>query len=377
MAVKPQVVVVGAGAFGGWTALFLLRCGARVNLLEAWEPGHSRSSSGGETRIIRGGYGPNQPYTKMTVRALELWREHEQRWKQQFLYRTGVLWMAGDNDRYERGSLPELRRAGLKYEELSPDELRSRWPQINFESVKWGLYEPQGGYLMARAACRAVVEGFIAEGGLYQQAVVSTEGIESGGRHELSLSDGTKLKADSYVFACGPWMSRLFPEAIGDRIRATKQDVFFFGTPPGNHGFEEGRLPVWADHRQRFFYGIPGNQGRGFKIADDTRGPDLDPTSGERVISPEGLRLVREYLAFRFPGLKDAPLLETRVCQYENTPDHHFIIDRHPAADNIWLVGGGSGHGFKHGPALGEMVSAIVMETESLDPAFRIARFDS
>ena len=155
----------------------------------------------------------------------------------------------------------------------------------------------------------------------------------------------------------------------------TKQDEFFFGTPSGDHRFDDKHLPVWADHRDRFVYGIPGNQGRGFKIADDTRGPELDPTSGERVVSAYGLKTIREYLAFRFPAMKNAPLLETRVCQYEQTPDSHFIIDRHPAAENVWLVGGGSGHGFKHGPAVGEMVSELVMNEKEPQAIFRLARF--
>ena len=175
-------------------------------------------------------------------------------------------------------------------------------------------------------------------------------------------------------------MGKLFPDVIGDKIRVTKQDVFFFGTPAGDARFSEKRLPVWADHRERFIYGIPGslgseNQGRGFKIADDSRGPEFDPTTGERVVSAEGLKIVREYLGFRFPAMKDAPLIETQVCQYENTPDNHFIIDRHPAADHVWLVGGGSGHGFKHGPALGEMLAGLVMEGRDADPLLRLRRF--
>ncbi len=192
----------------------------------------------------------------------------------------------------------------------------------------------------------------------------------------LTLADGSKLKADGYVFACGPWLGKLFPQAVGKLIQATKQDVFFFGTPAGDDRFTEKYLPVWADHRGRFRYGIPGSGRRGFKIADDTRGPEFDPTSGERVISPDTLKDIREYLAFRFPALKEAPLVETRVCQYEQTPDSHFIIDRHPANENLWLVGGGSGHGFKHGPALGEMMAELILKEGEPEPIWRLARFE-
>jgi glycine/D-amino acid oxidase-like deaminating enzyme len=110
-------------------------------------------------------------------------------------------------------------------------------------------------------------------------------------------------------------------------------------------------------------------------VADDTRGPPFDPTNGERTPSPAGLQFAREYLALRFPGLKDAPLLESRVCQYEQSPDNDFIIDRHPNAANAWLVGGGSGHGFKHGPAVGELVARLVLTGAASDEPFRLARF--
>ena len=115
--------------------------------------------------------------------------------------------------------------------------------------------------------------------------------LDAGNWDSLSLSDGSKLRADQYVFACGPWLGKLFPETIGNRIRPTRQEVFFFGTPAGDQRFDETKLPVWADHRDKFMYGIPGNQGRGFKIADDTRGPEFDPTSGDRTVSAEGLKV--------------------------------------------------------------------------------------
>lgn len=370
-----HVAVIGAGAFGGWTALYLLRRGAKVTLLDAWGPGNSRSSSGGESRIIRGTYGANQPYTKMSAHALRLWKEHEERWRVHLLHRTGVLWMAAtQDDDFERSSLASLGEAGVPYQELSVAEMAKRWPQIYLEGVRWGIYEPDGGFLKARFACQKVMEGFVAEGGEFRQAAALAKGLEDGFR-SVALSDGSKLVADKYVFACGPWLGKLFPDTIGNLIRATKQEVFFFGPPAGDERFSEGNLPVWADHRERFVYGMPASDGRGFKVADDTRGPEFDPTSGDRTVSAEGLNLAREYLGFRFPGMKNAPLIETRVCQYENTPDEHFIIDRHPKAENVWIVGGGSGHGFKHGPALGERMAELVLEEKDPDPLFRLGRF--
>jgi glycine/D-amino acid oxidase-like deaminating enzyme len=373
---KPHIAVVGAGAFGGWTALHLLERGVRVTLLDAWGPGNSRASSGGETRIMRGTYGPDQPYTETAARALKLWVKYERRWRKQFLHRAGVLWMVSSrDDAYERGSLGPLREAGIKFQELSTAQMKKRWPQINFSGVHWGIFEPECGYLDARASCQAVVDAFVGQGGTYRQLAVSSDGLESGLLRGLTLSDSSRLNADYYVFACGPWLGKLFPETLGEVIRSTKQDIFFFGPPSGDTRFTDANLPVWGDHRKRFFYGIPGNDRRGFKVADDTRGSDFDPTDGERIVSPATLKRVREYFAFRFPAMKDAPLIETRVCQYEQTPDSNFIVDRHPGLEKVWLLGGGSGHGFKHGPALGEMMGELILKNGEAEAIWRLSRF--
>ncbi len=371
---NPHIVVIGGGAFGGWTALYLLRSGAKVTLLDAWGPGNSRASSGGETRVIRGAYGPDQPYTKLAARALELWKEHQAQWKQKFFFPIGVLWMVEGDGVFERGSLPFLKDAGIPFEQLDAKELARRWTQIGFENVAWGIYEPHSGYLLARASTQAVADRFIAEGGEYRQASVDAKELD-GKWKALQLSDGSTITADRYVFACGPWLGKLFPNTVGPHFISTKQDVFFFGTPSGDPRYNEGNVPVWADHGAHFMYGIPGNQGRGFKMADDTRGSEFDPTSGQRLVSEDRLADARRYLVYRFPGMKDAPLVETRVCQYENTADHNFIVDRHPNNENVWIVGGGSGHGFKHGPALGEMVAKLILKDEPAQPLYQLARF--
>jgi sarcosine oxidase len=373
---KPHVAVIGAGAFGGWTALHLLERGARVSLIDAWGPGNSRSSSGGETRIMRCTYGPDQPYTALAAQALKLWQKYQKRWKRQLLHRSGVLWMvSSEEDKYERGSLPVLREERIKFEELSNSQMRKRWPQINLSDVRWGIFEPECGYLDARESCQVVVNAFIANGGNYRQVAVRNDNLEDAPLGNLNLSDGSCLKADYYVFACGPWLGKLFPATVGKLIQATKQDIFFFGPPAGDSRFSEAHLPVWGDHGRRFFYGIPGSDRRGFKVADDTRGPAFDPTDGERVVTPATLKRVREYAAHRFPAMNNAPLIESRVCQYEQTPDSHFIVDRHPQMPNVWLLGGGSGHGFKHGPALGGIVAEAILKDKEVNANWKGNRF--
>jgi glycine/D-amino acid oxidase-like deaminating enzyme len=325
---------------------------------------------------MRGTYGPNQPYTELAARAFQLWAANERKWKRRFLHRIGVLWMAaGHEDAWEAGSLAMLTENKIPYERLASRELKKRWPQINFEGIDWGVFEPQSGYLLARSSCQQVVGGFIAEGGAYRQAAALEDNLDAGSLKTVALSDGSILRADRFVFACGPWMGKLFPKTIGANLQSTKQDVFFFGPPPGDTQFDESHLPVWADHRKPFMYGIPGNQGRGFKIADDTRGHAFDPTHGERRISDESLQRARDYISFRFPAMKNSPLIETRVCQYEQTPDSDFIVDRHLGAEHVWFVGGGSGHGFKHGPALGEMVAKQVLKDAQTEPRWALSRF--
>lgn len=373
---RRHYAVVGAGVFGSFTALALRRAGARVTLLDTWGPGNSRSSSGGETRVIRGVYGPERRYSELALRAFELWRENEQRWGLQLLHPTGALWMsAGGDDSFLRAALPVLRDLGFPYRELSTAEAASEWPQIRFEGVSWALHEERAGYLLARQACAAAVAGLVAEGGEFRQVAVQPGQIAAGAMSDLRLSDGSTLRADAYVFACGPWLPGLFPETLGAAIRPTRQDVLYFGTPAGDPRFEQGRMPIWVEMGAKFLYGIPGNERRGFKVADDTRGEPFDPTGGERVVSEASVRTARELLARRFPALAAAPLLEGRVCQYENTPDLNFLLDRHPGAANAWLVGGGSGHGFKFGPAWGERVAATVRGERPVEPFFALARF--
>jgi glycine/D-amino acid oxidase-like deaminating enzyme len=379
---RNSVIVIGAGAFGGWTALHLLKNGAKVTLLDSWGPGNSRASSGGETRVIRATYGSGRIYTQMAARALQLWQEYEQQWKLKLFFRTGVLWMTGNDDSYERASLPLMTEAGVPFEKLSASECARRWPQINFDGISWSVYEPKSGYLAARRACEAVLNAFIKEGGEYRQAEAMPGQIASSQMQGIKLGSGETLNADSYVFACGPWLGKIF-SFLSPIITPTRQEVFFFGTAAGDLRFTDARLPVWSDDSKgelqgfpgkHWFYGIPGNQWRGFKIADDTRGGAVDPTSMERKISDEGLAAARAYMRLRFPSLADAPLVESRVCQYENSTDQNFILDRHPEAENVWIVGGGSGHGFKHGPVFGQMAGDALLGLKTSPAEFKLDR---
>jgi glycine/D-amino acid oxidase-like deaminating enzyme len=358
-----HVAVVGAGAFGGWTALHLRRRGARVTLVDAWGPGNSRASSGGETRVIRGLYGRDRIYVEWVVRSFALWRELEKAAAQQLYHPTGALWLFRGDDAYARASAPLARAAGLPVEELALAEAARRFPPVRLDGIRHAWLEQEAGYLLARRGCAVVLERFLAEGGEYRELAARPVGRGSGNRlAALRLSDGSSLAADAFVFAGGPWLGRLLPDAVGAHVRPSRQEVFFFGTPSGDARWSQGRMPTWIDFgAERIFYGIPGNERRGFKVADDTHGEAFDPEAGERTPSADALGRARALLGERFPELAHAPLLESRVCQYENSPDGHYLIGAVPGSDDAWLAGGGSGHGYKLGPAVGEHVAALVL----------------
>jgi sarcosine oxidase len=370
----PRVAVVGASAFGGWTALQLRSLGANVTLVDAWGPGNSRASSGGDTRVIRAIYGPDRVYVEMVKRSYELWEKIDASTEESLYVETGALWLHRGDDSYVQSSAPILRELGFPVEKLSIADAKRNYSQIDFGGIKSVWLERRAGALSARRACAVVRDAFVKAGGTYRVAHAQPGPIINGSMTGLRLEDGSAIEADFFVFACGPWLGRLFPDAVGERIRPTRQEVYYFGTPPGSERYLPGRLPVWIDFGERIFYGIPDVHGRGFKVADDTRGADFDPTIGERTPGEEGISRARNLLKERFPELSKAPLVHAEVCQYENSPDGHLIIDRHPLAGNVWLLGGGSGHGFKLSPAVGEMTAQRILTGKEVPKLFLLDR---
>jgi sarcosine oxidase len=368
--------VVGAGVFGAWTAYLLRRGGHDVTLLDQYGPASSRSSSGGESRIIRASYGADEIYSQMATRSLGMWKEFASRSGRPLFRHTGVLWMAMPDNEYANQSRQVLRKLGIPFEDLSPGDIQRRYPQIKAVPGAGAIFEPDSGALMARQAVQAVVEMFVREGGKYVLAHSRTPS-GSGRLSRIEVSDGRPaVEADAFVFACGPWLPKVFPKVVGNRIFPTRQDVIFFGIPSGDARFEPPQMPVWIDFGDnRGMYGFPDLESRGFKVAFDLHGPAFDPDNGIRTVSAERIREARLYLAERFPALAKAPITETRVCQYENTSNGDFLLDKHPDFDNVWLAGGGSGHGFKHGPAVGEYLAARLtgVPTPAIEPRFSLA----
>jgi sarcosine oxidase len=354
-----DLLVVGAGTMGAWTALHARRGGRSVVLVDAYGAGHSRATSGDETRIIRSSHGADAYYTEWSRSAREAWQALGQEAGEQIFVQAGALWFAHRDDGFEAASEATLRGLDIPVERLTPADVEARWPVVSARDLRFAVFEPESGLLMARRGVAAAVRVFEREGGRFELASVKPGHTQ--GRHLLEVIDagGSVRAADSFVFACGPWLPRLFPAVVGDLIRVTKQDVLFVGAPGGDPRFDSDHLPSWVDY-DAAFYGIPSVDGRGPKVAPDRYGPVFDPSHGDRIVDPESVRLARQFMTHRFPLLADQPIVETRVCQYETTPDTHFVIDRHPEFDNVWLVGGGSGHGFKHGPMIGRHVVKLL-----------------
>lgn len=364
-----DVAVIGAGVFGAWTAWHLVKAGLKVRLFDAYGAGHARSSSGGESRVIRMAYGADAIYSAMAAESLPLWQALSDSASTPIFHQTGVLWWAPETDTYSAQSLQWLASTNTPHESGDANWLQNRWQQIRFYNNERGILETTAGALIAGRGVQEVV----GDAGLTIERIVMPAPMPVKKRATHHLPDGGT--ADTLVYAVGPWLAKLFPQQLTGRIVATRQEVLNFGAPQGDNRFAPPQLPVWADFNNgAIVYGIPDLEGQGFKLAFDTHGPVVDPDTQERRVSDATVAKARSYLAVRFPALAEAPLIHSRVCQYENSSNGDFLIDRLPGTERVWLVGGGSGHGFKHGPAVGKRVAAHVLDAKlAVEPRFSLA----
>lgn len=370
---RPDVAVVGAGVFGAWTATMLQRMGRKVALIDAWGPANARASSGGESRMIRAGYGRDAIYTRMARDSLPEWKALSARAGLPIFAPTGVLFFSAKEDEYISASIAVNRQLGLPIEVLNRAQMAARYPAIDFDGIEMGFLEPGFGVLMARRAVQTLVMEFVKAGGIWIDAqIVPPRGDRLDG---LRTAKGETISAGAYVFAAGPWLPKLFPDLLGRRIFPTRQEALFFSPPPGDDRFGPRKLPGWADFNDGdIWYGMPDLEARGFKIAHDAHGPAFDPDTGDRLPTEAAIDAARAYLARRFPDIARRPINEVRVCQYENSANGDFLIDRHPVFANAVLVGGGSGHGFKHGPAVGRYAAELLTgRLAKREPRFSLA----
>ena len=366
-------VVVGAGVFGAWIARYLRRSGASVAIVDAYGAGNSRASSGDETRILRMGYGADELYTRWAHRSFPQWHEFFDATGENLFVHTGVLWLGRDADPHLLEMLKLLTRSGIVCERLDAAEIGRRYPQLKMPDVSLGILEPESGVALARRALQALVRDLERSGVAVMAGYVEPP-QRSGNLRQVRVAGGQTLSAGAFVFACGAWLAKIFPDVLAGKIFPTRQEVFFLRPPEGSDDFAIGRMPAWLHHSHPDRpYALPDIEGRGFKIALDRHGTEFDPDHGSRIVAAESVERLRDYLREHIPELARAPVVETRVCQYENTWNGDFLLDRHPGFENVWLAGGGSGHGFKHGPAVGEYLSRRILDNTAREPRFALA----
>ncbi len=335
-----RAVVVGAGVFGAATARELARRGFEVTLVEQYVPGNVRSASGGDTRLLRFSHAEFEWYTLLARRAWELWRELEAESGLTLFEPVGVAWFDSGGGDFSARSEATLRRLRIPCERLTPAEARRLYPSLGGDDLRSVLFEPEAGVLHARRATRAFARGVAVEPGRPTPA--------------------DPPRADVVVWACGAWLPALFPGLLP--VELSRRDEVFVGV-----GAEWSRTPGFCDYDSTF-YGHGELGGLGMKLGPDAGGPAVDPDGLERLPDPGALAFARAYLARRFPALAGAPIVGGRVCQYDLTPDTHFLLARHPEHAHWWLVGGSSGHGFKHAPALAEVLADCIEGRREPDP---------
>ncbi|MEO5611441.1 MAG: FAD-dependent oxidoreductase [Sphingomicrobium sp.] len=374
MGSKAHVAVIGAGVFGAWTAHHLLGGGHRVTLVDELGPAHSQASSGGESRLIRAAYGKDAIYTRMALDSLGQWQALSEISGLPIFLPTGILFFFQAEEAYLTDSVAAHRQLNLPSELLTQREMARRFPIIDFDGIAAGLFEPGFGALMARRAVQTLVEQFVRAGGIYLRGAALPPAGSVQSLEAVELASEERIEADHFVFALGPWLPKFFPALLSRKIVPTRQEVFFFAPPAGDRRFLPETMPGWADFNGGdMFYGFPDLENRGVKFAYDAHGAVVDPDTFDRRPSEAALAEIVAFRDRRFPLLRAAPLTEARVCQYENSSNGDFLIDIHPQFHNALLVGGGSGHGFKHGPEVGRYAAARLFGAVEAEPRFSLA----
>ena len=349
----PDVVVVGAGAFGAFTALCLREKGAKVTLVDQYGPGNPRSASGGETRNIRGSYGDREIYTRWAHEAWKLWHERQDEFGRRLIYPNTSL--RALRPAMMDAQIPIFQKMGLPFEELTGEETNRRWPQYKFLPEERVFWEKESGSVKARESLIAAMEVFTQKGGEYVVGR-ARPGPMTRGRMNTVLVDGAPMPAGITVFACGPWLGQAFPN-FKNYFRAARGEMWWVGSPPGDERYRWENVPNITD---QVLYTSADNGG-GYKIA--ARGPRVEvenPDTIDRTPTPALRQGVMDYVAQRLPGLVGQPIIQTHVCQDAGTASGHFLIDTHPDATNVWLAAGGSGHGFKMAPKTGQYLADCV-----------------
>jgi len=374
-----RVVVVGGGVMGLATGYALAaQPDIEVTVLERFQVGHDWASSHGLTRAIRHEYGDAAIYTDMVARSLALWKDLARETGRTLYTETGVLSLGHADDGHTLPGLDVMRARDLPAERLTAAECRERFPQFRpdeYDAITWN---PVGGMLHASECLVALSERLQARGGILREGAqvtrVEPEGDAEGDGGQVTLADGTQLTADRIIVTAGPWVHDVLPE-LALPVRPTRQQVCYFSGLPDPAMFAVGKFPVFLVGMNQ--YGFPLHGPGWIKVGLHAFGGAADPNAGYDPDMHE-VEAVRDFLRRVIPDAAEAKLELVDRCMYDVTPDEDFILDRHPGGKGVIIGSGFSGHGFKFGILIGEMLAALARGVPSPVPLerFRLARFD-
>jgi sarcosine oxidase len=353
-----DVIIVGLGAMGASAAWQLAARGVRVLGLEQFDIPHALGSSHGFSRMTRMAYYEAPEYVPLLRSANRLWRQLESEMGQKLIHITGGLYLGPAGGELVAGSLAAAKTHGLAHELIGAEDLRRRFPQFRLPAQFVGFLDEQGGFILPEKAIAALAGLALRRGAqLHGREPVLDWSADSAGVIVKTQRD--TYRADAAIFCGGAWSARLLRD-IAVPLRVTRQ-VMGWVWPKKPEMFEPIRLPVWAvDHLDgTLHYGFPMLPDcPGFKLAHHAPMDEADPQTVDRQITDADEQTIRQFLGRCIPDA-DGPLLSMRVCLYTNSPDGHFVIDRHPEHARVIFACGFSGHGFKFAPVIGAALADL------------------
>lgn len=369
-----DTIIIGAGGMGSAIACHLARRGQRVLAIDRFTPAHDKGSSHGRSRVIRKAYFEDPRYVPMLHRAYDLWRELEQETREKLLYFCGVLNMGPADHACIRGVRQSVTQHALQHEVLDAGEIERRWPVFRPHENDVGIFEADGGFHPPERAVRLHVQLAESRGAVFRWS--STVRTWTSNPVEVRVAtDDAEYTARNLVISAGAWLETIAGN-LGIPLAIERQVQLWWQTADPAL-FRHDRMPAFIHFTgDRAYYGIPALGDEGVKISRHHGGEKTNADEIDRSLRPPDEADVRDYLRRHVPAA-NGPLRSHAVCMYTNTPDDHFILDRHPQHENVIVAGGFSGHGFKFAPLVGEFVSEMITTGTSAAQAelFSIDRF--
>lgn len=357
--------------------------GVSVLGIDRFDPPHARGSTHGDTRITRLAIGEGEHYSPLAKRSHEIWHEIERETGAALLTATGMLAISSERRTSQThvadffaNTLAAAKRFGVDHEEWDAREIRDRFPMFRVADDEHGYYEPSAGFVRPEA-CVAAKLSLARKSGAAIQTGERVTGFEPSALGVRVPTDHAQYAADKIIISAGAWAPQLLGAAYSDILKIYRQVMFWFDVAD-DAPFRPERFPVfiWELQRKRQgIYGFPALEGH-VKIATEQFAATVSPDAVSQVSAEERAAMYRDYVAPWISGVgPGCPRAAT--CLYTVTPDFGFVIDRLPDSERVILASPCSGHGFKHSPAIGEILADMAMDRQpQFDIApFRLARF--